>query len=106
MIIMLVIIVILNLSSYRIFRERRGNKEKLEELEREMVFLEERKMELETSLEESSDEEYIERVLREDFLMQKPGEKKVIILTEEEEEEEIEEEESRWDRFLNYLPWR
>ncbi len=94
--------------NYRIIREREGNEEKLEDLKAELEFLKERKTDLETSLDQVEDRHYIERVLREDFLMKKPGEEKVVILTEEEEEEQIEEEKeekTRFDKFKEIIPF-
>jgi len=93
--------------TYQVARQREGNEEKIQELRAELDSLRERKTDLEMSLGRVDDREYIERVLREDFLMKKPGEEKVIILTEEEEEEEEEEkeEESRFERIMDSIPF-
>ncbi len=94
--------------NYRIIREREGNEEKIEKLQYELSLLEERRTDLEESLTEAEDRRYVERVLREDFLMKKPGEEKVIILLDEEEEfvdEEEEEEKSRWQKVRGRIPF-
>lgn len=94
--------------NYRLARRREGNKEQIESLKAELEMVRDRKTDLETSLDKVEDRDYIERVLREDFLMKKPGEEKVVILTEEEEEEdveEVEEEYSRVDRLVEWIPF-
>jgi cell division protein FtsB len=93
--------------NYRIIKNREGNEERLERLKAEVESLERRKEDLRNSLDESDDREYIERVLREDFLMKKPGEEKVVILLNEEKEEESKEEEKEkgLKKVLKFLPW-
>ncbi len=96
-------------SNYRIIQEREGNKELIENLTAEINQLESKKENLQQGILESQDIEHIERVLREDFLMKKPGEEKVVILLSDEEPEEIIEEiieETLLQRLLKYLPWR
>lgn len=106
LIVLAVLVVMMASFNYRIYRERDGNKEKIQGLEAELSEVKSRRSDLETSLDRTEDREHIERVLREDFLMKKPGETKVIILTDEEEVEETEEEieESFWDQVKNLLP--
>ncbi len=93
--------------NYRIIKEREGNDKKIESLRAEFKEVRERKKRLEMDLSETEDEEYIERILREDFLMKKPGEEKVIILTEEEEEEreEKKEELTGMQKLVDFLPF-
>ncbi len=96
-------------SNYRIIQEREGNKELIESLKAEIEQLEGKKENLQQGILESQDIEHIERVLREDFLMKKPGEEKVVILLSDEEPEEIIEEtveETLLQRLLKRLPWR
>ncbi len=105
---MFVLIALFVIFNYRIIRERDGNEEKIEELRSEKYFLEEKKIDLETDLDKIADKEYIERVLREDFLMKKPGEKKVVILTEDEVGEEVlesEGEESFFNKIKRFIPF-
>ncbi|MGM0439478.1 MAG: FtsB family cell division protein [Patescibacteria group bacterium] len=106
---LLVVLVISILSfNYRLIKEREGNEEKIENLRAELESIEERKATLESNLSKTDDKEYIERVLREDFLMKKPGETKVVILTEEEEEEqskEEEEEKTRFEKLKSLIPF-
>lgn len=93
--------------NYRIIKGREGNEEIIESLQARLEQLEDKKRNLAISLDESDDKEHIERILREDFLMKKPGEKKVVILTEEEKKvkKEQAEEKSVWQRFLQLFPW-
>ncbi len=76
--------------------------ERIESLEEELERIKAGREDLESSLDWEAREEYLERVLREDFLMIKPGEHRVIILDEREEKEEEEEEERS---FFHFLPW-
>ncbi len=103
----IVLIFLFTSFNYRIIKEREGNKQKISELETELKAFEERRESLKANLEQVDDDEYIERILREDFLMKKPGEEKVIILTEDEEEEKEEEKEEkgRWERIRSYFPF-
>ena len=108
LILLAVLVVVIFSFNYRIYRERDGNQEEIENLQAELEEVKERRTDLETSLDRTEDREHIERVLREDFLMKKPGEEKVVILTEEEEEEteEVEEEEeTRFDKFKSLIPF-
>jgi cell division protein FtsB len=94
-------------TNYRIIKRREGNEERLEQLKSEVETLEQRKEYLRDSLDESDDREYIERVLREDFLMKKPGEEKVVILLDENQQEKVieKEEKSGLRKLFNFLPW-
>jgi len=101
------LIFIFSVSNYRIARERSGNEEKIELLKAELDLLEARKMDLEESLKMADEKEYVERILREDFLMKKPGEEKVVILLDDEEveaEDDEEVEKSGWQRLIEALP--
>ncbi len=104
-----VLVLLFVVFNYRIIRGREGNEEMIEALKAELEHLESRKTDLEIGLHEAEDTEHIERVLREDFLMRRPGEKKVVILTEEEKElgvkSEKEDKGEDWRRFLRIFPW-
>lgn len=93
--------------NYRLSKEREGNKEQIQNLKGELEMVRERKLDLETSLDKVEDKEYIERVLREDFLMKKPEEEKVVILTEKEEKEleEQDEEVGQFKKIKDWLPF-
>ncbi len=92
--------------NYRLIKRREGNEERLEQLKMEVESLEKRKEDLRSSLDESDDREYIERVLREDFLMKKPGEEKVVILLDQSEEKSSKDkEESTSEKIFKFLPW-
>ncbi len=98
-----IFVVLLAIFGFRIMKERDGNIEKIEALEEELRRLKAGREEIETGLDKISDEEYLERVLREDFLMVRPGEKRVIILDEREEEQKEEPEEE--GGFFDFLPF-
>ena len=108
LILIAVLVLVIFSFNYRIYRERDGNQEEIETLKADLEDVKERRVDLETSLDRTEDREHIERVLREDFLMKKPGEEKVVILTQDEkEEQEIEEEEekTRFERFKSLIPF-
>lgn len=85
----LVLIVLFSAFNYRIIKSREGNEEKIKDMRARLNSLQEEKQALRTNLDETDDRAYIERVLREDFLMKKPGEKKVVILLDEEKEKVV-----------------
>lgn len=106
-VLIVVLVALFAIFNYRIIKERDGNEERIEKLKYQLSLLEERRSDLEESLIEAEDREYVERILREDFLMKKPGEEKVIILLDESEEVIVEKEEetSRWQRFREVIPF-
>ena len=107
LVLLIVLVVSIFSFNYRLVKERKGNEEKIKNLQAELESIENRKTTLETNLSKTDDREYIERILREDFLMKKPGETKVVILTEEEkvQEKEKEDKKSKFQKIKELIPF-
>ena len=103
-------VVILGVISFLIFynwktyQQRKDLSLRIGSLRGEISSLEKKKQELEVSALQLNEEEYLEKVAREQLNLQKPGEEVVTILSpKEEEKEEIKEEKSFWQKILDKL---
>ena len=91
-------------SNWKTHQQRRELSLRIESLKAEIGVMEKKKQELETSSLQLGEEEYLEKVAREQLNLQKPGEEVVTILSpEEEKEEEPKEEKSFWQKILEKL---
>lgn len=92
-------------SSWKTYQQRRELDLRAESLKSEIEALQEKKNELEIMSLQFGKEEYLEKVAREQFNLQKPGEQVVTILPpeEEEKEEKPEEKKSFWQGILDKL---
>jgi len=92
-------------SNLKTYQQRRELNLRIESLKAEISALQEKKQELEASASKLGEEEYLEKVAREQLNLQKPGEEVVTILSPEEEEKEKEQEEKKsfWQKILEKL---
>ncbi len=78
-------------------------------LEMEMEALEEMKKRLEAETLSIEDDEYLEKIAREQFGLKKPGEEVVYIIKEEDEENDIQEEKKEkkewWQKIIDVWPF-
>lgn len=91
-------------SNWKTYQQRKELSLRINSLKAEVSALEKKKQELEASASQLSEEEYLEKVAREQLNLQKPGEEVVTILSpEEEKKEEPKEEKSLWQKILEKL---
>lgn len=90
-------------SNWKTNQRRKELTLRIEALNAEIDTLEKKKQELEASASQLGEEEYLEKVAREQLNLQKPGEEVVAILSPEGEEkkEETKEEKSLWQKILD-----
>ena len=92
-------------SNWKTYQQRRGLNLRIESLKKDISALQEKKKELEASASQFSQEEYLEKVAREQLNLQKSGEQVVTVLPSEEEKkgEEPKEEKSFWQKVLDRI---
>ena len=70
----------LAVSNYRISQKKSALNSRLDQLKSEIQEIEAKKQELQAKLNQSSQEDYLEKEAREKFNLQKPGEEVVVVL--------------------------
>jgi len=99
----LVVIGFLVISNWKINQRRAELNSKIEALKKEIQILEEKKQQLQAGISKAGTRDYLEKVAREQFGLQYPGEEVVVITKEKKEKQEIKEEKSFWKRFLEKI---
>lgn len=96
---------LLIISNWRTYQRKAELAARTENLKAEIEILEKRKQELEASALQVGQEDYLEKVAREQLNLKKPGEEVVAVLAPEEKEkkEEIQEEKSLWQIILEKI---
>ena len=82
----LIIISFLIVGNWKLYQKRASLKKDVIDLKKEVALLKERNAQLKKLFFEASQQEYLEKIIREKGLYKKPGEEVVVIMKEEEEE--------------------
>jgi len=82
----LTIISFLIVGNWKLYQKRASLKKDVIDLKKEVALLKERNAQLKKLFFEASQQEYLEKIIREKGLYKKPGEEVVVIMKEEEEE--------------------
>ncbi len=101
-VLVLTVVGFLVVANYRISQKRSLLNARIDQLQEEVRAMQEKKQQLEAQLNQSAQEEYLEREAREKLNLQKPGEEVVMVLPEQTEESQPEEKIKQW---WNPLTW-
>ena len=100
--------ILLIVSNSRIQQRRKELISQIEILKKEIQQLEERNVQLKSSISQSLTQDFLEKEARERLGLKKPGEEVVVIkkIQSEEEAKELEEEKTLWQKFLEFFKLR
>ena len=102
-----IIVIFLIISNVKMNKRRAELNERIFQLKQEIQQLQERNSQLKAGVEESSQSDYTEKILRQKGLYKKEGENVVVILPPEEKKQEVQKEEkSVWEKFLDLFKSR
>ncbi|MBI2053885.1 MAG: septum formation initiator family protein [Candidatus Staskawiczbacteria bacterium] len=100
-----VILVFLVFADIKIYKNKKKLNSQLKEYQRQIEEIKKSNEEMEEGIAMADDREYIEKIAREEFSMQQPGEKVVAFLTPEREEEpQPPDNDNFWNRNF-FLKW-
>lgn len=97
----LIIIGLLIISIFKINYKKNQFQSQIEILKKQIEALEKQNQKLKSSISESQTDFFVEKKLREDLGLKKPGEEVIVILHSDKEQKEIEPKKNFWQKFLD-----
>lgn len=98
---LVILIIFFTISNFKLFEKRRELKKELSLYQREIEKLENQNQQLRAEISKSKDEDYWEKIAREQGY-QRPGEKTVVFLVPE-EEKEVKREKSFFEKIFEWI---
>ncbi|OGZ28276.1 MAG: hypothetical protein A2562_04345 [Candidatus Nealsonbacteria bacterium RIFOXYD1_FULL_39_11] len=98
-IIMVLAIIFLSLTNWKIYQRKANLNEKIAELQGEISVLEERKIELSGLISYVQSDDYVEQVARDQLNMKRPGEEVVVIQDDKKDSGDKEREVGWWEKL-------